>query len=167
MDEYGYNPLFVKGKYEELLEDFGGSRNAKAVLTRLVTSNPNDTNGMQLASNQPASTDGLFVFKVLKNSAAHKAGVCVGDQLLEMNKKSLFGRSNSHAAQVYLEESKRVRVSLVLMRCKDWKTRMNCTPLRFEAHDNIMSDEPVSLVFVALVTFFRSWSKNGEKFFFS
>jgi hypothetical protein len=129
-NKYNYSSLSIYEKYGYLVEQQQGSPEHFSGLTsglsssrtnelhifKLERSKPNESLGLSLSGNVNLAKTSVFVCGIYDNSIAQRHGLIkVGDQILEINGHSLYGRAHSNVTPL-IKNIKDLDVYLVILR---------------------------------------------------
>jgi C-terminal processing protease CtpA/Prc len=103
----------------ETLNDNLSSTNRELCIFKLTRSTPGESLGLSLSGNVNLDKTSVFVCSIYTNSIAQNHGlVRVGDQILEINGQSIYGRAHSNVTPL-IKNIKDLEVYLVILRSAD------------------------------------------------
>ena len=137
-NKYNYSLESIKEKYNYLIElnasasqigsgspndDLNSTNtatpkppNTQLYIFKLVRTNPSESLGLSLSGNVNLNKTSVFVCGIYANSIAHRHGLIrVGDQILEINGHSLYGRAHSNVTPL-IRNIKDLDVYIVVLR---------------------------------------------------
>jgi C-terminal processing protease CtpA/Prc len=90
--------------------------NSQLYIFKLMRTNPSESLGLSLSGNVNLNKTSVFVCGIYANSIAHRHGLIrVGDQILEINGHSLYGRAHSNVTPL-IRNIKDLDVYIVVLR---------------------------------------------------
>lgn len=120
-NKYNYSLEMIKEKYNYLLEP--NIRN-RFFIFKLRRVSPNESLGLSLSGNVNLNKTSVFVCGIYNSSIADKHGLIrTGDQILEINGQSIYGRAHSNVTPL-IKNMKDLDVYLVVLRSSDSLTQM-------------------------------------------
>ncbi len=114
---FNYNLLELEEKYSGLLEDSADDK--EILIVRLERSSKNESLGLSLSGNNDLNKTSVFVCDIYPGSPAFKSGQFkLGDQLLEINGKVIYGRAHSNVTPIVRSINDLV-VYMIILRSED------------------------------------------------
>ena len=145
---YGYNIQALEDKYSGLMQmsSHSDEQQPQIFVFKLTREHANESLGLSLSGNTDLNKTSVFVCDILPDTLAHKHGMFkVGDQLLEINGKSIYGRAHSNVSPI-IRSIKDLTVYLVILRHKEnlnqmftYRTRRD--ELKYNFNDDGFSEE--------------------------
>ena len=145
---YGYSVPALQEKYSGLMQmsGHGDEQQPQIFVFKLTRAHANESLGLSLSGNTDLNKTSVFVCDILPDTLAHKHGMFkIGDQLLEINGKSIYGRAHSNVSPI-IRSIKDLAVYLVILRHKEnlkqmftYRTRRD--ELKYNFNDDGFSEE--------------------------
>jgi len=138
---YNYSIPKLEEKYSNLLNK--SVDNKEILIVRLERSSKNESLGLSLSGNNDLNKASVFVCDIYPGSPAFKIGQFkLGDQLLEINGKVIYGRAHSNVTPIVRSINDLV-VYMIILRSVDSLNEMYKQP-KSSSSDFRKTDEPFS-----------------------
>ncbi len=141
---YNYNLNDLKIKYGHLIngEMRSSPHKANVLIFRLERQTPNQSLGLSLSGNNDHSKTSVFVCDITTNSPAAKYGSFkVGDQILEINGKVIYGRAHCNVTPI-VKSINELIVYVVVLRNQDHLRQMSLSKYtRYTPSDSEFNNE--------------------------